>query len=137
MLQGRDNFFILAGGAAATLMGLLFVAITVAGTGFSTSRKEQGTRAFFTPTLIHFANVLLQALAVLVPWSSSWPIGIIFGLGGLTGLVYQTAVVAKRHEADIVLPSWHDWLPYVGVPALGCASLVVGAVGLITERETA
>ena len=137
MPHGWDNFFILAGGAAATLMGLLFVAITVAGTGFSTSRIEQGTRGFFTPTLVHFGTVLLQALAVLVPWSSSWPIGIIFGLGGLTGLGYQTTVVLKRHKVGLVLPDWHDWLPYVGVPALGCASLVFGAVGLITEKSFA
>jgi polyferredoxin len=33
MLHGLDNFFIMAGTAAATLIGLLFVAITL-GVGF-------------------------------------------------------------------------------------------------------
>ena len=37
-----DNFFILAGGAAATLLGLLFVAISVGGTGFSKSKIVHG-----------------------------------------------------------------------------------------------
>jgi hypothetical protein len=135
MLHGWDNFFILAGGAAAALMGLLFVAVTVAGTGFSTSRIVHGTRGFLTPTLVHLGTVLLQALAVLVPWPSSWPIGIILGLGGVTSLAYQINVVLKRHEFGLELLNWRDWLPYVGVPALGCASLVVGAVGLISEKS--
>jgi hypothetical protein len=137
MLHNWDNFFILAGGAAATLMGLLFVAVTVAGTGFSESRIVHGTRGFLTPTLVQFGTVLLQALAVLVPWPSAWPIGIIFGLGGLTGLAYQINVVVKRRQFGLALHDWHDWLPYVGVPALGSACLVVGAVGLTAEKSFA
>ncbi|MGA2563169.1 MAG: hypothetical protein ABSF96_06380 [Steroidobacteraceae bacterium] len=137
MLPNWDNFFILAGGAAATLMGLLFVAVTVAGTGFSESRIVHGSRGFLTPTLVQFGTVLLQALAVLVPWPSAWPIGIIFGLGGLAGLAYQINVVVKRHQFGLALHDWHDWLPYVGVPALGSACLVGGAVGLIAEKSFA
>ena len=96
-----------------------------------------GTRGFLTPTLVQFGTVLLQALAVLVPWPSAWQIGILFGLGGLTGLAYQINVVVKRHQFGLALHDWHDWLPYVGVPALGSACLVVGAVGLIAEKSTA
>jgi hypothetical protein len=62
MPHSWDNFFILADSAAATLMGLLFVAVTVGGTGFSTSSIVHGTRGFLTPALIHFGTVLLQAL---------------------------------------------------------------------------
>jgi ABC-type transporter lipoprotein component MlaA len=64
-------------------------------------------------------------------------IGIIFGLGGLTGLAYQINVVIKRHQFGLALHDWHDWLPYVGVPALGSACLVVGAVGLIVGNALA
>jgi hypothetical protein len=137
MLHNWDNFFILAGGAAATLIGLLFVAVTVGGTGFSTSRIVHGTRGFLTPTLVHFAGVLLQALAALVPWTSTWPIGILFGLGGLIGLAYQIHVVVKRHQFGLALHDWHDWLPHVGVPALANACLVGGAVGLIAVKSFA
>jgi ABC-type transporter lipoprotein component MlaA len=81
--------------------------------------------------------VLLQALTVLVPWPSAWPIAIIFGLGGFTGLAYQINVVIKRHRFGLALHDWHDWLPYVGIPALGSACLVVGAVGLIVGNTLA
>jgi len=69
MLPRWDNFFIIAGTAAATLIGLLFVAVTV-GTGASPSSIVHGTRGFLTPTLIRFAGVLFLSLAVLAPWPS-------------------------------------------------------------------
>ncbi len=137
MPHSWDNLFILAGGAAATLMGLLFVAVTVGDTGFSTSTIVHGTRGFLTPALVNFGTVLLQALTVLVPWPSSWPIGIIFGLGGLTGLAYQIIVVVQQRKVGLVLLDWLDWIPYVFVPALAWASLVVGSVGLITQKSFA
>lgn len=93
MLHGWDNFFIMAGTAAATLIGLLFVAVTV-GTGFSTSRIVHGTGGFLTPTLIRFGGVLFLSLAVLAPWPSARPIGVILGMGGLMDLAYQ---VTLRH----------------------------------------
>jgi hypothetical protein len=136
MPHGWDNFLIMAGTAAATLVGLLFVAVTV-GTGFSASRIVHGTRGFLTPTLVHLGSVLFQTLALLVPWPSAWPIGIILGLGGLMGLAYQTNVVVTRHKVGLALPRWQDWLPYVGLPALGSASVIVGAVGLIARKSFA
>ena len=136
MLHGWDNFFMMAGTAAATLIGLLFVAVAV-GTGLPTSSIVHGTRGFLTPTLIRFGGVLFLSLAVLAPFPSAWPIGIILSLVGVAGLAYQSKVVVMRHKVGLVLPDWHDWLPYVGVPAIGSASLIVGGVGLLAERPFA
>ena len=96
-----------------------------------------GSRGFLTPTLIRFGGVLFLSLDVLVPWPSAWTIGIILSLGGLAGLAYQGKVVVLRRKVGLFLPDWHDWLPYVGIPALGSASLIVGAVGLLAERSFA
>ena len=81
MLHGLDNFFIMAGTAAATMIGLLFVAITVA-SGMSTSRAVYGTHAFLTPTLIRFSGVLFECMAVLFPWPSAWPVGSFWSCAG-------------------------------------------------------
>jgi hypothetical protein len=128
MLDGWDNFFIMAGTAAATLIGLVFVAVTV-GAGFSKSSIAHGARGFLTPTLF--------SLAVLAPWPSATPLGIILSLGGLAGLAYQIRVIAGRRKAGLILPDWHDWLPHVGVPALGSGSLIAGAAGLLAKRSFA
>ena len=65
MLHGWDNFYIMAGTAGATLIGLLFVIVTV-GTRLSVSRVTHGVRAFLTPTLVYFGGAPLQALDALV-----------------------------------------------------------------------
>jgi hypothetical protein len=100
----------MAGTAAATLIGLLFVAVTV-GAGFSKSSIVHGARGFLTPTLIRFGGVLFLSLAVLAPWPSARPIGIVLSLGGLAGLAYQIKVIVARHDVGLVLLDWHDWLP--------------------------
>lgn len=74
---------------------------------------------------------------MLVPWPSVWPISIILGLGGLAGLAYQFhTIVMKRRQAFVTL-HWGDWIPHAGFPALGNASLIAGAAGLISGRSCA
>jgi hypothetical protein len=58
----------MTGTAGATLIGLLFVVITL-GTGMFTARGVLSTSVFQTPTLIHFGGVLFESLFVLAPWS--------------------------------------------------------------------
>ena len=93
----------------------------------STPREVFGARAFLTPTLVHFGGVLFECLALLAPWPSAWPIGIILCLCGLTGLVYQIDVVLMKRRVEFVLLDWSDWIPHAGVPALSNASLIAGA----------
>lgn len=53
------------------------------------------------------------------------------------GLAFQINVAITRHKVGLVLPHWQDRLPYVVVPVLGSASLIVGAVGLLAEKSFA
>jgi hypothetical protein len=136
MLYGWDNFYIMAGTAGATLIGLLFVIITLS-THLSSSGIAHGARAFLTPTLVHFGSVLLQALVVLVPWPSAWPVGVILGLCGLVGLVYLMDVASKRRKVQFVSLHLLDWIPYAGIPALANLNLIAGAIGMIAEKPFA
>jgi hypothetical protein len=136
MLHGWDNFFMVAGSAGATLIGLLFVAITL-GAGLSGPRAAHGARAFLTPTLIHLGGVLFESLFVLAPWSSAWPLGIVLACCGLTGLVYQIRVIFMQREIDFASPDWLDWTLFSAAPALANAVLIAGAAGLIAEKSFA
>jgi hypothetical protein len=136
MFHGWENFFIVSASAGATLIGLLFVAISL-GAGLSTPQGLDATRAFLTPTLILFGGVLFECMAVLPPWPSAWPVGIILGLCGLTGLVLQIHVILKQRKLNFASLDWLDWTLFSFVPALGYASLIAGAAGLIAEKSFA
>ena len=135
-LDDWANFYVTTGAASGSLIGLLFVVVTL-GVGFSSSDAIIGARAFLTPTLIHFGGVLLLSLAALAPFASPWPTAIIFCLCGLSGLAYLTTVIAARRKIDFVALSWADWIPYGGGPALGKACLFIGAAGLIAGKSFA
>ena len=136
MPHGWDNVFMMAGTAGATLIGLLFVAITL-GAGVSTPRGVFGTSAFPTPTLIHLGGVMFESLFVLARWPSPWPIGIILGLCGLAGLGYQVSVILLQRRVDFASPDWLDWTLFSVAPALGHASMIAGAAGLIAQKSFA
>ena len=136
MLHGWDNFFMTAGAASATLIGLLFVAITL-GAGLSTARGKFGASAFLTPTLVHLGSVLLQCLTALVPWPTAWPLGIIAAACGLIGLAYQMRVILMQRRIDFASPDWLDWTLFSAAPALGYAVLIAGAAGLIADEAFA
>ena len=136
MFHSWENFFIVGATAGATLIGLLFVAITL-GAGLSTPQGLNATSAFLTPTLILFGGVLLECMAVLPPWPSAWPVGIILGLCGLAGLVNQVYVILKQFKIKIASLDWLDWALLSAVPAIGYASLIAGSAGLIAERSFA
>jgi hypothetical protein len=136
MFHGWENFFIVGASAGATLIGLLFVSITLGG-GLSTPEGLNATRAFLTPTLIHFTSALFECMAVLPPWSSTWPVAIILGLSGLAGLVYQTRIILKQRELDVASLDWLDRTLFSVAPALANASLIAGAAGLVAEKSFA
>ena len=137
MLQGWNNYFELTGGAGAQLIGLLFVVVTLGGTGLSPSQSVDGIRAFLTPTLVKFAGVLFQALAVLGLWPSGWLIGLILVLGGLAGLAYCVNGIRAKRRLEFVTLGGLDWVSYGGVPVLANASLIAGGVGFIAEKPFA
>ena len=136
MLHEWDNFYITTGAASASLIGLLFVVVTLGGR-MPSSDVGDVCAPFLMPALIYFCGVLLIALVVLSPFASPWPVAVIFCLGGTGGLAYLTKNVLMRRKINFVSLHWLDWIPYAVVPALGNASMIAGAVGLIVEKSLA
>ena len=136
MLHEWTNFYITTGAASASLIGLLFVVVTL-GARMRRSDVVDGVRAFLMPALVHFCVVLLISLAVLSPFASPWPLAVTFFLGGLGGVAYLTKNVLMRRKVDFVSLYWLDWIPYAVVPALGNVSMITGAAGLIAEKSFA
>jgi len=136
MLHNWTNFFDVTAAAGAQLIGLLFVAATL-GTSLSKSQSVAGIRAFLTPTLICFGGVLFQALVVLAPWPSDWPMGLMLALSGLAGLAYHIHAIRLQGKLDFAALDGVDWLAHNGFPVVADASLICGGAGLIAEEPFA
>lgn len=135
MAELRDHwhdFFNTTGAAGATLIGLLFVTVTLV-SGLSKSQSASGIRAFLTPTLLNFSAVLFQALIVEIPWPSNPPLGVILILAGLAGLAYRINTKRFKQGLDFIQVKTFDWIPYDGAPMLAYACLIAGGIGLLAE----
>ena len=131
MLDGWSNFFAMTGSAGATLVGLLFVVVTL-GTGLPTSRTRDIARATMTPALYSFSGVLVQSMVALVPWQSNWPGGVIFAVLGIGGVVYRIGAIRLRSTLHLKAISGPiDWVFHNVVPLAASVSLIAGGAGLI------
>jgi hypothetical protein len=65
-LKEWHDFYLLVGTAGATLLALLFVAVSL-GTGFLTEERQAPTRTFMSPVVIHFTSVFFLSAVALFP----------------------------------------------------------------------
>ena len=117
--QGWQNFYMLTGAAAATLMGLLFVAITVGGY-IPAQRAEKYLRTFVTPALIYYFQALFTACLAVIPLQSLLFLAgaeIILGIIDIYLGLHILRRIRTHHMHDIELDAdywlWHIMLPVV------------------------
>jgi hypothetical protein len=134
MVYPWNSFFMTAAEAAAALIGLLFVAVSV-GSGLSAQRIEQGTKAFLTPTLVHFGSVIFISMTSIVPWHSDRPAAITIAVIGLVGVIYQLIVGGFRRSIFSSQLKLEDWFLYGGLPLLAFLGVVSGAAAIIDKAS--
>ncbi len=137
-LAGWQNFYIIIGAAAATLMGLMFVVITlITGIESRLSTLNAGISSFTTPTVVHFGVVLLLAGILSAPWQTFSQLGLLLGLLGLWAVLYLLVVIRRmRHIPDYHTPA-KDWLWYTVFPLSAYMILVGAAILLQTDPALA
>jgi hypothetical protein len=79
-LAGWENFYVIVGSSAGALIGLQFVVITLIANMPIAPGLAQAGSAFGTPTVVHFATVLLLAAVVSAPWHSIGTAAVLWGL---------------------------------------------------------
>lgn len=132
-IHGWHDFYILIATAAATLIGLMFVAASIGASVFNTDR-EVPLRAFLTPTVVHFCAILVSCLISLVPslHAPSWG-GLIAAVGGV-GLFYSWHAVSNLRRRGIKLRrDLEDRLCYAIIPIT--AYLVLIATGIVLALD--
>ncbi|HYC16000.1 MAG TPA: hypothetical protein VEC94_02245 [Pseudolabrys sp.] len=134
-LHEWHEFYILLGTAGATLLALLFVAVSL-GTGFLSDRHQQGTRTFMSPVVIHFTSVFFLSAVCLVP--SHGPV--FFAV-----LIAATAVIGVA--VSIVISVWvvrtemthhlQDYLAYGLLPVGAYLALLAASIMIYLKLDYA
>jgi hypothetical protein len=130
MFRGWDSYFLLLGGAAGALIGLLFVVASLP-SGLEREARLRGASLYLSPTVFHFAVVLVISGAALAPRISPLHVSVALAVCAAVGAVHLTLVawaIAGRKLA--IPPHWSDlWCygvaPVVAYLALGAATLAV------------
>ncbi len=128
-LAAWANFYVIAGTAAATLTGLMFVVLTLI-VNATRRRSNAGLGVYSTPTVVHFGAALLVTVLLSAPWPDLWEASIPLGCLGLAGLAYgvvvlRRATIAARSET--YRPVLEDWLCHAILPPIAYAVLLVAA----------
>lgn len=121
-----QNFYLLIGEAAATLVGLMFVAVTF---GSRMVKPEQAhiARSFLDPTYGHFVHVIATACLLTFPTMTGTILGALLvligvGRGARIFQIYGHMHEAKRVNNTIELS---DWVMGIVLPVLWYVLLTV------------
>jgi hypothetical protein len=126
MFSRWQTFYQMTGGAAATLIGLIFIVATLT-TGRDPAALSQGPRLFTTPTVFHLTSVLVISGLALAPdpeigWAET-----LMAAWALVGLVHavRIAVGLRRVENPT---HWSDFWWYGAATAAAYAAVAGSAL---------
>jgi len=131
MLTPWHEFYGLLGTASATLVALMFVAVSVA-VGLLSSERTTATRIYMSPIILHYASVLFVSLVALVPALGDHMLGCIIGLSGVVGLAYSIVVSVRLFRDS--KSEFVDRFAYGAWPFVAYAGTVAGGL-LIADSE--
>jgi hypothetical protein len=124
LLHVWRDFFIVTATAGASLIGAMFVVISI-GIGFLTRERLAGTHAYITSTVVHLGAVVLASLWTMVPPLEWGSFGGMLIFGGAVAFLYVAAMAASVHRFSF---DWTDYLWYAVIPLASYAGLVAAGV---------
>ena len=128
-------FFLLVGTEGATLLALLFVAVSL-GAGFLSDDRAAATRAFFSPVVVHFSAVFFLSAGALVPSLSLGffvPMTVIAAATGFAVSLFATIQLLRNDWTCYK----EDHLAYGLLPTICYVALVVAAAMLWQDDKDA
>src|SRR5689334_7859476 len=102
----------MVGGAAATLLGLMFGALSM-GTHLITGEVHQEIDTFTNPSIFYFVSALLLACVMLTPMIAAVVLRALLLLGGVFGLAWtaprvRLLILAARKHQDFGVADWPE-----------------------------
>ena len=126
-LADWNSFYVIVGSSAGALIGLQFVVIALIAETPDARADAQAGAAFSTPSVVHFAVVLLLSAIISAPWHTIGAVGVVWGLMGISGIVYALIVARRMRLQTAYRPVFEDWLFHALLPLAAYAILAVSA----------
>ena len=128
-LKEWHDFYVLVGTAGATLLALLFIAVSL-GAGYL---RQSGTRTFMSPVVVHFTSVFFLSAVALIPWHQAKFFAALIGATALIGAIISTYITIQVVRTDMT-NYMEDYLAYGLLPNLGYLALLATAVSIYLEE---
>jgi hypothetical protein len=126
MLEEWHDFYLLIGGAAGALIGLLFVVVTL--TRRTGDKADQGRRLYLSPVVVSFGVVLGTGGLAMTPHEPAVVAALILGAAALVALAYMVRVCRGLFRAgEDMVPHWSDPWWYGVWPAVAYAVMLLAA----------
>ena len=125
MLEDWHDFYLLIGGAAGSLIGLLFVVVSLTAGG-AMEQTDQGRRLYTSPVVGQLSVILGTGCLAMVPRLGDGVAGLLVAAAGLGGLAYMGWATWVFLFGKYDAAHWTDAWCYAVAPALLFA-LMAGA----------
>jgi hypothetical protein len=136
-LRDWQTFYLLVGGAAAVLIGLLFVAISLA-VDMAIDDQRTSLRGWVTPAVVQFTLVLFVSAVSVMPLQQSAVLGALVLLLGVVGLADAGVTLASLlRQGRGRLARGQDWIWRVALPVATSLALSGSGVGLLVGGRAA
>lgn len=136
-LHSWQNFYFMTGGAAGGLLGLMFVALSLAA-NFIDEDTPNDMKAFVTPSVFYFVSALLLSCAMLVPDYTPLGLTVILSIGSIIGAI--KTLTYMRHVIRAILKNGNfnltDWLSQVILPIAAYGLILLAAVCLLMNQPS-
>jgi hypothetical protein len=124
-LAAWESFYVIIGSSAAALTGLQFVVVVLAAD--TNSLQPAPTRAFATPTIVHFCAVLLLSAILSAPWHSLSSPAIGLAVAGFVGFIYGLLVIRHARRQTHYKAVLEDWLWHCVFPLIAYSTIFTDA----------
>jgi hypothetical protein len=121
-----NSFYVIVGSSAGALIGLQFVVLTLIAER-ARLRQPEATDAFATPSVVHFAVVLLVSAVLSAPWREVRGVSVFTGVVGVAGVIYTLIVARRMRMQKVYRPVFEDWLFHVLLPLIAYTMLAMSA----------
>ena len=134
MFEGWQDYYLLIGSAAAALIGLLFVVVTLT-VGRELDTIERGQKLYMTPIVFHLGGIVLLSGVAMSPVATPGLYALASGIIALIGLVGCIRIAHGIRTGPLGPTSDYDMVWYGIVPAAAYL-LLFGASMLLALRPS-